>query len=228
MTKQDDGLTNKAVEATLRQGGEKFFQGVAAAEIHDAVGVGTERQSGAGMKTRGREIWRPELQLEPRQRAVGNFLGIVHDKAHLGEGSEFLREYVDTTMVNGGGVSEKQMDNIARWRHAQKLLERLPPVRYPVGRSRGKTIIGKHKPVSAFDLLFYICIAGRSIQYIAQTHDWTRRTIRMNGKPGPRKVPDRQQKLLSVAFKDTLDILGASWDDAGYLVPFELMKVRVK
>lgn len=227
-------VERKQVKSALREGGQRIFH-QAKAEIHEISGYNEEgspkleRQTGAGMKTKVRQLLDPRLDLTDTQRAVGNCYGaFAQEKLYGGRGGEFLREYVDSTPTAGGGVSEAILHRSMMIDCADKALKAMPKFKYPVGKPRSaKFILGTHQPVSPLALVQMICRDERTLSFTALTYGWCRIRVE-GGKFGTRKVPDRQRKALASHLADSIEVIRETWEDSGYAIPWEFMQVRVK
>jgi len=171
--------------------------------------------------------------LDPRpdttdsQRAVGNCYGAFYEQAMSGAGSEFLREYVDTSSTGGGGYSEAKAHKMMMVGCASKALAAAKPFTYPKGKHRGANILGRHNPIIPLALAQLVCVSQRTLSHIALAHGWTRIPIK-DGSWGRPALPDWQRKELAEALRTTLDIIADTWEESGYRVPYEFGTVEAR
>ena len=169
------------------------------------------------------------LDLTDTQRAVGNCYGtFAQEKLYGGRGGEFMREYVDSTPTGGGGVSEAVLHRSQMVECADQALKALPKFKYPKGKPRStKFVLDTHQPISALALVQLICRDERTLSFAGLTYGWCRIPVE-GGKFGRKKVPDRQRKALAAHLATSIEAIRESWEEVGYVVPWEFMQIRVK
>jgi hypothetical protein len=216
-------VSKRQAREALRQGGQRVFQ-QAEAEIYDRAGTTETRQTGAGMKTKVRQLLDPKLALSDTQRGVGNCFGAFYEEAASGGGKVAIREFVDTTPTGGGGASVAKLHKVRMVRCAMEALNAAPAYTYPKGKSRGGCISGRHARIKPFWLAYRVCVNQQTLSQVAIDNGWTRIPVK-DGNWGRPKVPDRQRKALAEHLRTTLDIISDAWAAGGYEVPNQFFKV---
>lgn len=212
----------------LRKGGQTAFQRAAAAEVYDVKGVDRERSTAAGQVTFVRQLLDPRLKLEPRQRAVAQTFGAYFEALHSGGNAEFLREFVDKTQGVSTGASEAQLHRFRMVQCGVRVLSRYRPATYPEGKSRGRVLRGRHKPIDSLRLMLRICVHGQTLSAVAIEHEWSIRKRGKDGQYGLPVVPDRQRKAVAEALRDRIDLVSDAWEDHRFEVPYSMMGVDVE
>lgn len=222
-------VTRKQAQEQLRKGGQTVFR-TGKASISERVGYDAagkpilERQTGAGMATEVHQLLDPRLDITDHQRAVGNCFGAMCEAVMAGGGGgDFMREFVDSSPMGGGGYSENQAHRARMVGCALDALKATPAFTYPRGRGRN-CVMGSHNKVKPFNLAFQVCVNQRSLSFVALSHEWTRIPV-VDGKFRPPVVPDRQRKALAEHLRTTIDVIGEAWKEGGYKVPYQFFTV---
>ncbi|WP_406646894.1 hypothetical protein QEZ52_00375 [Aliisedimentitalea scapharcae] len=216
-------VSKKNVERQLREGGQRVFQ-QAEAEIFDRQGSRLERQTGAGMKTNVHQLLDPRLDLTDTQRAVGNCFGAFYEEALSGGGKVAIREYVDSSPTDGGGVSVARLHKVRMITCAMNALKTAKAFTYPKGKPRGDCILGPHNRIRPFWLAYRVCVNQQTLSNVAIDNGWTRIPVK-DGKFQRPTVPDRQRKALAQHLRTTIDIINDAWTDGEYPVPHQFFTV---
>jgi hypothetical protein len=203
----------------LRVGGEARLHRGAVAEIYELEGPERKRSSAAGFKTIVGPLLDPRLKLTPQQRAVGNAYGGFVEIYNMAGGPEWIREHVDKGTSGSGGYSERVAMIGAMVSAAQDALRKAGSLRYVLGKSRTKT--GSHKPIPMLEVVNYVCVMGRSADFIALMYGWH---VERSGKV---LVPDRQRKRITAGLRDALDVIADDWQERGFTIPAELSMIEV-
>ena len=194
---------------------------MAVAEIYDVEGVDRKRSSAAGMKTLVGPLFNPKLKLTPQQRAAGQAYGAFVEECFMAGGSEWIREFVDGGSAGSGGASERQFAKMAMVVAARKGVEKMPRIRYQLGKSR-KVWRGKHSPIRVLDIVDAICVYGRPIEFVAIANGW------VTERGGKIVAPDRQRKRIAAGLRHGLDTIVDAWSHHDLAAPYDLSMVEVE
>ena len=212
------------LDAFLKRGGQRSLRHSNAAEVFDVIGPDRERASSARQPTLVTQLLSPKLDLTPQERAIGNCYGAYFEMSHTPNSTEFIREYVDGGGIGGSGYSERQAMISSMVTVARSALSDLPKVEYKRIKPKSTARVGLHVAVPALVLTDAICIHGHTTTSVAIRFQW----FVYRQKRAVPTVPDRQRKKLFAGLKDSLNVIGDAWHEAGMNVPAQFGTIEVE
>lgn len=180
-----------------------------------------------GYETEVSQLLSPNLKLTDRQRSTGNCFGAFYEEIMSSDRTAFMREYVDTSGVGGGGHTEAKMHRVRMVACASKALEAESPWRYQATRQNSRRYRnGRHLMIRPLALVISVCGHGTSLSGLCRKFEWCKWEIgRPNSAP---TVPNRQLARLGECLALSLDVVEKAWEEHGYAIPYQFHTVTVR